>query len=96
MSQTFGIESPGAHRHGPHRQPARYLVIIDAGGSMIARMFLDTRELVAEFDAAVEEVALMKKGLVPVIGALGPEWDRALDGRSALERSTAEVYTLDI
>jgi hypothetical protein len=38
----------------------------------------------------------MTMGLVPVRGAAGPEWDRALGGHSAAERNAAEVYTLDI
>ncbi len=94
MSQTFGMEAPSEHRAGSHRKPARYLVIIDAGGSMVARLFLDTREMVAEFDAAVEEVATMVDRLVPQTGALGPEWDHALSGHSAAERAAAVVYTL--
>jgi len=96
MSQSFGIESPGKHTHTPLRQPARYLVVIESAGAMIARLFVDSRELVAEFDASTEEVAQMTQGLMPVTGALGPEWDRALDGHSASERAAAEVYTLDI
>ena len=62
----------------------------------MARLFLDTRELVAEFDAATEEAAQMTAGLVPARGANGPEWDRALEGHSAAERSAADVYTLDV
>ena len=96
MSQTYGIESPGKHNHTSHRQPARYLVVIDAAGAMVARLFLYTRELVAEFDAGVEEVAVMTRGLVPAIGAMGPEWDRALEGHSSAERGAADIYTLDI
>ena len=96
MSQMFGIETPGKHAPQPHRKPARYLVVIDAGGSMIARLFLETREQVAEFDAAVEEVSAMTHGLVPQFGALGSEWDRALQGHSAAERAAAKVYTLEI
>ena len=96
MSQGYGIESPGEHTHTTHRKPARYLVIIDAAGSMIARLFLETRELVAEFDAGAEEVAVMAKGLRPAQGARGPEWDRALVGHSAAERDAADVYTLDL
>ena len=95
MSQGFGGESPHAHVQTSHRKPARYLVVIDSGGSAIARLFLDTRELVAEFDAGTEEAAQMTAGLVPTTGA-GPEWDRALEGHSAAERSAADVYTLDI
>jgi hypothetical protein len=96
MSQTFGMESLGKHSPGSHRQPARYLVVIDSGGSMVARMFLETRELVAEFDAAVEEVSTMTNGLVPEVGALSSEWDTALLGHSTAERAVALVYTLSV
>ena len=79
-----------------YRKPARYLVVIDSAGSTIARLFLESRELVGEFDAGTEEVALMTKGLVPSVGALGTEWDLALEGHSGAERRNAEVYTLDV
>ena len=96
MSQVYGMESPGEHKHADYRRPARYLVVIDSAGSATARLFLETREPVAEFDASSEEVAVMTKGLSPAKGAHGPEWDRALDGHSAAERHAAEVYTLDL
>jgi len=96
MSQGYGNEAPRAHTHAQHQKPARYLVIIDAEGCAIARLFLDTREQVAEFDAGVEEVATMTSGLVAAKGAGGPEWDRALAGHSAAERGAALVYTLDV
>lgn len=96
MSQHYGMESPGAHHHAPLRKPARYLVIIDSGGSTLARLFGDAREQVAEFDAGTEEVAQMTQGLQSVPGALGPEWNLGLEGHSATERGAAEVYTLDV
>ena len=96
MSQGFGSESPRAHVQTSRRQPARYLVVVDSGGFAVARLFLETRELVAEFDAATEEATQMTVGLVPTKGADGPEWDRALEGHSAAERRAADVYTLDI
>lgn len=96
MSQGFGNESPRAHAHTGHRPPARYLVLIDAGGSTVARLFLDTRVLVAEFDAGTEEVAQMTAGLTPTQDAGGPDWNRALEGHSAAERQAAEVYRLAI
>lgn len=79
-----------------HRAPARYLVVIDSGGSMVARLFLPTRELAAEFDAMVEEVTVMTQDLTPETGALGTEWDVALQGHNATERAAALVYTLAI
>jgi hypothetical protein len=96
MGQGFGMETPSAHSSAALRPPARYLVVIDAAGATVARLFTDTRVPVAEFDAGTEELALMTRGLVPLVGALGPEWDRALEGHSAAERATAEVYTLDV
>jgi hypothetical protein len=96
MSQTFGMEAPRKHSHSPLQPPARYLVVIDSGGYMVARLFLETREQVAEFDAAVEEVAAMTLNLTPEEGALGPEWDLALRGHSETERAGATVYRLTI
>jgi hypothetical protein len=96
MSQDFGSAAPQAHVQTEHRRIARYLVIIDAGGVGLARLFLDNREQVAEFDAGTEEAAQMIAGLVPARGAEGPEWDRALQGHSLDERRAAEVYTLDV
>lgn len=96
MSQGFGNESPRAHAQTVHRKPARYLVLIESGGVGLARLFLDTREQVAEFDAGTEEVALMTAGRVPVLGASGPEWQRPLEGHSAAERQAAEVFELDV
>lgn len=96
MSQDYGSESPRAHQQTDHRRPARWLVVISAGGPMLARLFLDTREQVAEFDAGSEEAAQMIGGLVSMRGADGPAWDRALQGHSAAERRAAEVYRLDV
>lgn len=96
MSQSFGNESPRPHRHTLHRKPARYLIVIDSGGSAITRLFLDSRELVAEFDGGTEETAQMTRGLVPAAVADAPEWDLALQGHSAAERAAASVYTLDV
>ena len=96
MSQNYGIESPRAHRPAPHRAPTRYLVVIEAAGAMVARLCSDARAPVAEFDAGTEEVAQMTQGLAPAVGALGPEWDLALEGHNAAERGAAAVYTLDI
>lgn len=96
MSQVFGSESPSPHRHREHRAQARYLVVIDAGGTRVVRLFLASREPVAEFDAGTEEAAQMIIGLVPAKGADGIEWDRALQGHSHAERRAAEIYTLDV
>ena len=96
MSQTFGMETPRSTDPTAHRPPVRFLVVIDSGGSMVARLFLPSRELAAEFDAMVEEVTVMTQGLMPETGATGPEWDVALQGHNATERAAALVFTLPI
>ncbi len=90
------MESHGAHRNGTHRPPARYLVIIDAGGEQVARLFDAQRTQVAEFDASTEEVAVMAKGLAAQTGADSADWDHALGGHSATERAAADIYLLDL
>lgn len=96
MGQGFGIETPRGHAQTSHQKPARFLVVIDSGGYVIARLFMATREQVAEFDAGAEEAAQMTTGLVPTLGADGPEWDKALVGHSMAERSRAKVYTIEV
>ena len=95
MNHGFGIERPDAHTESERRASALYLVLIDAGGAVSAILFTAAREQVGEFDAGSEEVAVMTRGLAPVTGAGGAEWDRALAGHSAAERAAAQVYTLD-
>ena len=96
MERGYGIEVPGSRDPAALRKPARYLVIIDAGGVATAMLFLESRELIAEFDAGTEEATQMMQGLVPSHGALGPEWDKALSGHGAAQRRAAVVYTLDV
>jgi len=96
MNPGYGIGRQSVHTQEEHDRPARYLVIIESGGSPVARLFLDNREPVAEFDAGADEVALMTKELMPGKTASLPEWDRALAGHSGAERAAAEVYTLDV
>jgi hypothetical protein len=94
MSQTYGMPSPSEHAPHPRRLPARFLVLIEAGGSQVARLFLADRAPAGEFDAGVQEVTQMTGGLTPLHGALGAEWDAALNGHSHVERAAAQVYTL--
>ncbi len=96
MSQGYGIESQHKPNGGPHRKPARFMVIIDSAGSMLAKLFLDNREEVGEFDAGSEEVAQMAIGLKPTQDAGDPAWDDALGAHSAKERAAADVYRLDL
>ena len=96
MSHGFGNELPRAHGNTSPRSQSRYLVVIDSGGFMVARLFLESREQVAEFDASTEEVAQMIGRLRPESSAGDPAWDRALAGHSAVERAGARVYELDL
>lgn len=103
MSQQYGIQVPGAGRSAggdgaPEQPSARFLVLIDnAGtGARIARLFLATREEVAEFDAAAPEVQSMTEGLSATHSAMQPAWDDALAGHSPLERAAADVYELGL
>jgi hypothetical protein len=96
MTQTFGSAVPGQHIDTDHPPAARYLVVLPSGGPMIARLFLENRQQVAEFDASTEEVVGMSKGLVPQQGALAAEWDAALAGHSRDERAQAEIFVLDV
>ena len=75
---------------------AKYLVVIDSGGEMVARMFDENRRLIVDFDASSSEVAVMTQGLVPLRGATDTAWHEALRGHSEHERQQADVYTLDV
>ena len=96
MSQTFGMESHRVHAQRSYREPVRYLVLIESGGYMVARLLSSSFDMVATIDAAVEEVGSMIAGLIPKTGAVGAEWDHALAGHSADERSASKIYTLSI
>ena len=94
MSQTYGIPAHGASSSRPHREPVRYVVLIDAGGSGVAMLFLASYEKAWEFDAGAEEVRSMTAGIMPTVGAKGSAWDLALSGHSKAERDEARVYDL--
>jgi hypothetical protein len=96
MAQVFGNEVRRQHGQASSRKATRYLVVIESGGPAVARLFTESREQVAEFDASTEEVTVMTQGLVPAVGADGAEWNRALAGHSLSERQAARVYTLDV
>lgn len=96
MSEGFGAEAPHPHVQSAHRRPARFLVVIESAGVVVARLFLASREQVAEFGAGQEEVVQMMSGVAPVVGATGAEWDHALAGHTADERAAAGVYTLPL
>jgi len=79
-----------------HQVPVKYLVLIDASGAMVARLFDGQRRHVSDIDASSEEVAVMTTGLTPLRGADDAAWAAALSGHNADERRAAMVYTLDV
>ena len=79
-----------------HSSPVKFLIVIEAGGSMVARMFDANRVHVIDMDAATEEVVATIDGMVPTHSGTEPEWDGALAGHSATERAAAQVYLLAV
>ena len=77
-----------------HSSPAKFLIVIDSGGSMVARLFDADRIHVIDMDASTEDVVATTDGVVPTNSVAAPEWDRALAGHSAVERATAQVFAL--
>ena len=98
MSNTYGIEAAGppSSPSGESAPAARWLVLIETGQGRVARLYLESRDLVAEFNAGAQEVEAMVRDLLPQRGATEPAWDTALTGHSDEQRREAEVYTLDI
>ena len=94
MSQDFGREVPKPHTEAGHRRVTRYLIVIPAPDGPIAKLLDTNRQQLAELDANTEEVTTMLKGLAPVVGAAGADWDQSLSGHSAAERASTAVYTL--
>ena len=79
-----------------HSSPVKFLIVIDSGGSMVARLFDAERTHVIDMDASTQDVAATIEGVVPRDGATAPEWDAVLAGHSAVEREQAQVYTLPL
>ena len=94
MNNGFGSELPSAHHLKALRPQARYLVLIDSGGSMVERLFSAERVQLAEFDGSTEEATQMMKGLQASQTANEAAWDAALRGHSAQERALAQVFEL--
>ncbi|MEO8299455.1 MAG: hypothetical protein ABI574_16785 [Burkholderiales bacterium] len=78
------------------QEPARYLMVIESSGSMVARLFDAQHRHLSDFDAGSEEVSVMTTGLQPTRGADPQLWGNTLTGHSAAERAAAQVYTLDV
>jgi hypothetical protein len=75
--------------------PARFLVLIESAGAMVARLFDARFTHLGDFDASSEEVAVMTSGVMPQRGVKGEHWGAALRGHSPEERAEALVFALD-
>ena len=98
MGQTYGMEAPRGAGAPDTQPPARFLVLIDSAtdNTRLARLFLVSRQQVAEFDAAGPEVLSITDGLLSQQDADSTEWDQALAGHTAAERRAAQVFTLAV
>lgn len=79
----------------PMNKPARYLVLIESGEGMVARLFDAERRPLGEFDASSFEVAEMTRSTVPSVGIDPAAWGSVLGGHNAQQQNAARVYTLD-
>ncbi|QCB48447.1 hypothetical protein [Hydrogenophaga sp. PAMC20947] len=96
MSQVFGGGVPEPHVQAVHRRVTKYLIVIPAPEGPAAKLLDTNRELLAELDANTEEVTSMLRGLTPIIGAAGADWDKNLSGHSAEVRASTAIYTLNL
>ncbi len=79
-----------------HSSPVKFLIVIDAGGAMVARLFNADRAHVMDMDASTQDVVATIEGVVPTHSGTAPEWDAALAGHNADERAQAQVYALAV
>lgn len=79
-----------------HSSPVKFLIVIDAGGAMVARLFDANRVHVIDMDASTQDVADTVEGIAPVHSGTDAMWDTALAGHTAAERAQAQVYTLAV
>jgi len=79
-----------------HSSPVKFLIMIESGGPMVARLFDANRVHVTDMDASSEDVMATIEGIVPTHTGAAAEWDRALAGHNAAERAAAQVYALAV
>ena len=77
-------------------KPVKYLVLIDAAGSPVARLFDADQAHILDIDATSEEVVDMTGGHTPEYNGADARWDKTLQGHTSQERETAQIFTLDI
>ena len=77
-------------------KPARFLVLIESGEGMVARLFDAEHAPLGEFDASSFEVAEMTSRNVPTLGADPAVWGAVLGGHSLQQQGAARVYTLEL
>lgn len=79
-----------------HSSPVKFVILIEAGGPMVARLFDANRVHITDMDAASEDVALMTEGLPSEHAGARPEWAPALAGHNDAERAAAQLYVLPV
>ncbi len=79
-----------------HSSPVKYVILIEAGGAMVARLFDAGRVHITDVDAASEDVVLMTEGLSCEHAGTRPEWAAALVGHNDSERAAAQLYVLPV
>jgi hypothetical protein len=79
-----------------HSSPVKYVILIEAGGSMVARLFDARRVHISDVDGASEDVVIMTDGVTPEHAGTRPEWAPALAGHNDTERAAAQLYTLPV
>ncbi len=76
--------------------PVKYVILIEAGGPMVARLFDANRVHITDLDAASQDVVLMTEGLASEHAGNQAEWALALSGHNDGERAAAQLYTLPV
>jgi hypothetical protein len=77
-------------------KPVKYLVLIEAAGAPVARLFDGDNAHILDIDATSEEVVDMTGGHVPEHTGADARWDSLLGGHTAQERRDAQIFTLEI
>jgi hypothetical protein len=77
-------------------KPVKYLVLIEAAGIPVARLFDADKAHILDIDATSEEVVDMTGGHTPERSGADSRWDILLGGHTSQERREAQIFTLEI
>ncbi len=79
-----------------HSKPVKYVVLIESGGVITARLFDAERTQVGFIDGSSGEVASMTNGVSPLVIEINdPLWREPLAAHSSSERRTARLFVLN-